>query len=183
MDDTLVVKQSEGKLLLGFFGSLGFVLAGLIMLRGTGLRVQVGGMAAVLFFGIAAAMFAWRVLRTEYVVLTVGEHGFSDFRVFDDPVPWSQIQSARGFRVYGSQFIELTLRNPERYPSRGLSRLNTLTGWSPHILNLSFLDRPADEVALAFEGFFEDYIRRSGLANAVRPARLGDGIALQTGPL
>lgn len=183
MEDVLVVKQSKSKLLLGFFGSLGFSLLGLVMLRSTGFRLQIGGMATVLFFGIAAAMFAWRVIRTEYVVLTVDRQGFTDFRLFDGPVPWSQVQAARGFRIYGSQFIELSLRNPECYPGRGLSRLNAWTGWSPHIINLGFLDRPADEVVLAFEGFFEDYIRRSGLTDAVRPARLGAGISLQTGPL
>ncbi len=182
MSDELVVRQSAGKLLTGFLGSLAFVLAGLVMLHNTGLKVQVGGMATVLFFGIAAAVFAWRVMRTEYVVLTLSEHGVRDNRIFDAPVPWSQIQAARSFRMYGSRFIELRLRNPERYPTRGLSQWATLTGWSPHILYLGLLDCPADEVALAFEGFYQDYIQRSGLADAVRPARLGPGIAVQGNP-
>lgn len=183
MDHELVVKQSREKLLLDFLGSLVFVLTGLVILRSTGVKVQLGAMATVLFFGIAAGLFAWRVIRTEYVILTLSERGLTDCRMFDNPVPWSQILAARPFRMYGSRFIELQLRNPELYPSRGLARLHAVTGWSPHILYLGFLDCPADEVALAFEGYYEEYIARSGLASAVRPSRLGAGIILQAGPL
>ena len=182
LDHEFVVKQSPEKLLLCFFGSLAFVLTGLIMLHSTGINVQVGGMATVLFFGIAAGLFAWRVTRTEHVILTLSERGLTDYRMFDAPVPWSQILGARSFRMYGSRFIELQLRNPELYPCRGLARLHAMTGWSPHILYLGFLDRPGDEVALAFEGYYEEYIQRSGLALAVRPARLGAGILLQARP-
>lgn len=183
MGHEFIVKQSREKLLLGFLGSLAFVLTGLIMLHSTGIKVQVGGMATMLFFGIAAGMFAWRVKRTEYVILTLSERGLTDLRMFDAPVPWSQILAARPFRMYGSRFIELQLRNPELYPSRGLARLHAMTGWSPHILYLGFLDWPADEVALAFEGYYEEYIQRFGLASAVRPSRFGAGIVLQAGPL
>ena len=182
MDHEFVVKQSPEKLLLGFFGSIAFVLAGLVMLRSTGVKLQIGGMATVLFFGIAASMFAWRVMRTEYVILTLSERGLTDCRMFDGPVPWSQVLAARPFRIYGSRFIELRLRNPEHYPCRGLARLHAMTGWSPHILYLGFLDCPADEVALAFEGYYEEYILRSGLTLAVQSRWLGAGIVLKATP-
>ena len=152
-----VVNQSQGKLLLGFSGSLACTLAGFVMLRGTGVSIQIGGLATLIFASIAALLFAWRVGRTEAVVLIFGDAGLTDYRIAPAPVPWADIQAARFHTIYGSHFIELDLAHPERYPARGLARLNHMTGWSPTIVYLGFLDRPAQEIVLAFEGYWDEH--------------------------
>ena len=157
MSHDFVVNQSQGKLLLGFSGSLACTLAGFAMLRGTGMRIQIGGLATLIFAGIATLLFAWRVGRTEAVVLVFGDTGLTDYRIAAAPVPWGDIQAARFHTIYGSHFIELDLAYPERYPPRGLARLNHMTGWSPTILYLGLLDRPAQEIVLAFEGYWDEH--------------------------
>lgn len=178
MSHDFVVKQSPAKLAAGFFGSLTLVLVSFVMVNTAGLPVRIGGLTAMTFFGIMAALFAWRVTRSEHIVLVLNEYGLADRRMFAGLVPWSQLRAARFHTIYGSHFIELELFNPERFPWRGLAHLNRMTGWSPYILYLGLLDRPAHEVVLAFEGYFEDYLRVSGQTLAILPIRLGAGIIL-----
>lgn len=95
---------------LGFFGPTERAMSPLL------------GWAGIAFFGLCFVVALPRVLRSGPVI-RIDTTGIWWRDWSDRTIPWSEIRAAWPGSVKGQKFLCLELRDPERYPPRGLFRV------------------------------------------------------------
>lgn len=161
-----VAHTSRGRTGLLALGALAFVAIGLWMGGAFGLPPVSGGFSAVkmfivgwfsvLFFGLCFVIFIRKLFGTREQ-LRIGPAGIRSASWSDQTVPWSEIVNVTTWAHRRQRSIILHLRDPARFPGRGLAALlaganRKLTGGDIAI-SLTGTDRSFNEAMSAIENF------------------------------
>lgn len=153
-------------MILLLFGGVGFVALGLWMVGAfvevpSSRRFSAGytmgiGWLSILFFGFCAVSIVKRFFD-ERAQLHIGTKGIVRSPWSDQLIPWSEITDVTTWSHRGQKFIVLHLKNPGRFPARGmLSKLagvnRKLTGGDISI-SLTGTDRSYDDAMSAITRF------------------------------
>jgi hypothetical protein len=161
-----VAYNSRGRLAFLLLIAAGFVILGLWFAGVFGpLQFKRGysadqavliGWLCVVIFGLGGIAILGRMLRSGDE-LRIGPQGICYSSWSDVTIPWSEISRVSIRKFKRTRSIVLHLRNPNRYPSKGRTRvLAALNGMfaGGHIhLNLSGTDRSYTETLSAIEGY------------------------------
>jgi hypothetical protein len=173
-----VAYTSRGRTGLLALGAAAFVVIGLWMGGAFGSPPVSGGFSGwfgifigwfgVLFFGLCLAVFIRRFFDTREQ-LRIGPAGIRSAPWSDQTIPWSEIVNVTTWGYMRQRSIILHLRDPARFPGRGLAALlaganRKLTGGDIGI-SLTGTDRSLNEAMSAIESFR-------------RPTAFGDGSSL-----
>lgn len=161
-----VALPSRWRIALLLLGAAAFVVVGLWMAGVFGaapesrrypheMTVAIGWVCAG-FFGLCGAAVTLRLFETRAQV-RIGARGIHVARWSDETMPWSEIARVSEWSFRGQRSIILHLRDPKRFPGRGLSaRLaaanRVLTGGDIAI-SLTGTDRSVDEALAAIARF------------------------------
>lgn len=161
-----VAKSSPMKVAIAVMGSLAFIGIGLWMIgvfgdppmqRRLSPAVVYGiGWITVLFFGSTAVLWAKRLVGAGEEV-RIGAAGIRWARWSDQTIPWPEIRDVTEWSASGQRSIILHLRNPARYPGRGIlgwfAKANHALTGGDIALSLTGLDRTHDEAMAAVKRF------------------------------
>jgi hypothetical protein len=163
-----VAYNSRWRVGLIFLGALGLVAGGMWMVGAFGevpssrrysasYTVLIGWLSIV-FFGLCAVAIAKKFLD-DRAQLKIGPSGIVWSPRSDLLIPWSEIADVTTWRYKGQKFIILHLKDPGRFPARGLTarlaRANRkLTGGDISI-SLTGTDRSYDDAMSAIARFRE----------------------------
>jgi hypothetical protein len=167
MDD-FVAHNSRWRGALLVLGSLAFVVLGLWMTGAFGeppssrrypAPLMIGiGWFTVLFFGVCGVAWVKR-LFDESPQLYIGPSGIRWSPWSDQLIPWSEITDVTTWRVKGQNVILLHLRNPGRFPGRGLGAMlaaaNRKLSGGDISISLTGTDRSYDDAMSAIGRFRE----------------------------
>ena len=122
------------------------------------------GWLCIIFFGFCAVVGAKRLFE-ERAQLLIGPNGIVWPPWSDQLIPWSEISDVTTWSYRGQSAIILHLKEPSRFPGRGL--LSTLAGANRKLtggdisISLTGTDRSYTDAMLAIEQFwgsdFADY--------------------------
>ncbi|HEV8664204.1 MAG TPA: STM3941 family protein [Candidatus Methylomirabilis sp.] len=158
--EKVVIRSATRKYLFALVGSLGVVVAGIIVLlvqasdESPRTLAVLGAWLCILVFGGAALVFLGRFMDPRPRVV-IDSLGILDRTLGVGLIPWSDIKAAYLSSVGGQDVILLELRDPETYlarlsPSRRAMRAlaagNDLLGFTPLSVNLSWVDANSQEV-------------------------------------
>jgi len=161
-----VAKPSPVRVILAIIGSITFVAIGLWMIglfgdppvpdRLSPAAVYVFGWLSVLFFSIAAIFWAKRLFGTGEE-LRIGAAGIRWSRWSDQTIPWHEIRDVTEWSFSGQRSIILHLRNPGRFPGRGIlaraAKANHALTGGDIALSLTGMDRAHGEAMGAIVRF------------------------------
>jgi len=108
----------------------------------------------ILFFGACAVICA-RATFDGRVQVSIGHMGLRYRRWSDAEIPWSEISSVKLKTYRGNRIVAVRLRDPGRYPGRGLfgrlAWMNQRMGFGDVAIATSALDHTADEILEAIK--------------------------------
>jgi hypothetical protein len=161
-----VAYPSRGRIALIVVGCLTLVGLGLWMngvlgspppsVRYASSFILVIGWVSVVFFGLAAVLWGKRLFdRREH--LRIGPDGLRSAPWSDQTIPWSDVVDVTTWTFKGQKAIVLHLRDPARFPGRGLAAMTadanrSLTGGDISI-SLTGTDRTFEDAILALDQF------------------------------
>ena len=122
MSHALVAHPSPVKLILLFFGSVGFVVLGAWMLLGGEIlsaRAHIAAIACIIFFGLCS-IYIGRMVFQRNSAIEVSQKGILFRRWSDDTIAWDDIAEIMPYQVGRQELIGLQLYNPKLYPGRGV---------------------------------------------------------------
>jgi hypothetical protein len=161
-----VAYNSRWRLALLLFGAVCFVLAGLWMGgifgppphsgRYPDGEILVVGWLSVFFFGLCALAIVKKFFDPSEQ-LRIGPLGVRSRSWSEETIPWSEITNVTIWRYGRQKMIVLHLRNPDRFPGRGLAGMlaaanRKLTG-GDITLNLTSTDRSVADTLSAIQRF------------------------------
>ena len=161
-----VALPSRWRLALMALGAAAFVAIGLWMAGMFGAAPRTDrysadatnaiGWICVAFFALCGVAIVRRLFDTRAQV-RIGPHGILWVRLSDRTIPWSDITDITEWSHRGQRMIILHLRDPARWPPRGVSALlaganRALTGGDVAI-SLTGTDRSFDEAVAAIGRF------------------------------
>ncbi|MEP0392003.1 MAG: STM3941 family protein [Erythrobacter sp.] len=164
--DPFVANSSPWRVLLIASGALVFVIGGLWLAGAFGeppassryseeARTLVGwlcsGFFSLIFLANAKQLFG----NAERVV--VNANGIRAVQWSDELIPWTEITGISVWKSRGNSFIILVLKNPEKYPGRGINNwlrsIERLYTGGDVWINLIGTDKNLDEALMAIEHF------------------------------
>jgi len=124
-DNSIEIALSKKKILLLWFGSLVFVVAGCWFLfdpptvRLHPAFIRIVGAASILFFGAAAIAYT-RAFFQKKTGLTINGEGITDrsSAVSAGLVPWDDISKIEVFSINNQKFLAIHVKTPLRYIER-----------------------------------------------------------------
>ncbi|MDB5705650.1 MAG: hypothetical protein JWN66_2766 [Sphingomonas bacterium] len=173
MEPAFAAYVSRWRIGLLVIGALGFVAAGIFMLRDPkDLFIVAIGWAGILFFGLCAIVGARQLFRFA-PVMEVDARGVRWRRWSNDLIPWSAMSRIEVQGAGLGSFVCLWLHEPELYRSRHLmgwlAGANKAMGFGDIPLNIMGTDRRFDDLVEAFDRFAPKR-RRRGRGRPARPA-------------
>ena len=124
--------NSKWRVLLLVLGSMIFVAIGLWMIGAFGPAPSSGrydsdwlafvGWFAVLFFGLCSVLWVRRLFIASEQI-RIDRTGIYSRQWSDDMIPWSEITSVTTWTYRGQDVIVIHLREPARYPGKGVAAL------------------------------------------------------------
>jgi len=161
--EEFVAQHSRVRLALILLGAVGFVWAGLLFVGAFGPLTPASrryspeffaivGWLSLTFFGACAIVIAKRLIEGGEA-LRIGQTGISFAAWSDQTIPWSEITNISEWRFRGQRSIILHLRDPNRFPGRGIlgfaaNANRALTGGDVAI-SLTGTNRSFDEAVAA----------------------------------
>ena len=158
MDIAFVANVSRRRTALLVLGAIGFVVAGVFMLRDPegGLTLMVFGWAAILFFGLCGLIGIRQLFRSGPDI-RIDEQGIWWRRWSDQVVPWEAIVALYPAGVGRTAFLCLKLVDPAAYPSTHVmgkfAGINRASGFGDISVTTTGTDRSFTELLAAVERF------------------------------
>jgi hypothetical protein len=146
--------------------SVGFVLLGLWLIGAFGpppassrysAPMMTGiGWISLIFFGLCGSVWVAKLLDTR-AQLEIGQSGIRWRPWSDQLIPWAAIRDVTTLEVQGQKFIVLHLRDPSRFPGRGLKAalagVNRRLAGGDIFISLTGTDRAFDDAMDALARF------------------------------
>jgi hypothetical protein len=165
MED-FVARTSRWRTAFMTIGSIGFVAIGIWMtglagpvpvsLRASLFVIELWGWLGILFGGMCAVVIG-KLWWTNAERLRISKSGIRWTGWSEQMIPWEEITDVTEWRYKGTKSIMLHLRDPSRFPGKGLAGLagranRALTGGDVGI-TLTVTDRKFDEAMSAIASF------------------------------
>ena len=161
-----VAYSSRWRVALIMLGAVAFVAIGLWMVGTFGTpptsrkyppaEVLTVGWISIFFFGLCGVAMIKRLFDTREQV-RIGRSGVRPSPRYDEIIPWSEIIDVTTNSAHGQKFINLHLRDPARFPQRGVPAFvvnaSKMLGGGDISINLTGTDGNFDEAMLAIERF------------------------------
>ena len=156
-----VIRRKTKSVVLGFLGSLAFVLIGAWMVSSDP-SVAFWGYLSIVFFGLCAFVFAVQAFQRG-PALIVNPDGITDrsTAVSAGFIPWADITGIGSGSMQGQHFIAIQVRDPEKYLNRGnalqrkLKRMNQRSFGMGIAIHTNSLDVETEELLGLLEGALE----------------------------
>jgi uncharacterized membrane protein len=150
--EIVVVKNSIWKYVLYSLLALVFVVGGVfILFVGKDTRSTFIGWVCIIFFGFGLLVFVRQIFDSRPRIV-IDETGIFDRTLDVGVIEWSDIEHAYKNSMMGNDFISLVLKDNEKYLKKTakakaqLARYNSALGFETININLSGVDKPADEI-------------------------------------
>lgn len=164
--DPFVANLSPWRILLFASGALVFVIGGLWLAGAFGeppasSRYSEGGRTAIGwlcagFFGLVSLAITKQLFGSAERVV-VNAKGIRAVQWSDELIPWAEITGIGTWKHRANSFIILVLKNPEKYPGRGINNwlrsIERLYTGGDVWINLIGTDKNLDEALMAIEHF------------------------------
>lgn len=117
--EEIKIPLSKAKMILGLLGSLGFVALGIwlvFFVADIGFRGVIAGWASIIFFGLCATFFAFKVFDSK-PGLIINSEGILDnsSALESELIKWEEIEGIGEIEVKNQKFIQIFLKNPEAH--------------------------------------------------------------------
>jgi hypothetical protein len=162
-NERIEIKASPLKMLLLTAGSLGFVGAGVWIVKTTpgGAFAHLMGWLAILFFGLCAVGWCWQAFSLRGNVVVIDREGILDRRVSDNSIPWDKVKLISTWSNDNQKIIILKLDPAfdEVFPTKTITRMtrgvNAKLGADGIPINPMGLKLSFDELMAATMHFWE----------------------------